>query len=299
MATITKTSLMAVCVAAVLGSSQGKAAESGFSGHDRLTLPVQVYCYSFEAAPELDCTLTRAEMEQMFAGANRIWSQAGIQWTMVSFTDKTVDAGLFPALSGTEERSEIRERLLAMSPRVEAGRGLWALVVVHASPVPAGGFYFAKTHTVYFSETTHRGKTTPVVLAHELGHSLGLPHSEEESNLMFPGKPSVRKLLTAAEISRVRAQARRGPASLDEMGPRAKVPPAKRPARGRAMGDRTQMRHDIAERLRSFDSDLDGVIHLNDVPSKGRQAFRRIDVNHDDMIDSSELERFEQGRRLN
>lgn len=53
-----------------------------------------------------------------------------------------------------------------------------------------------------------------------------------------------------------------------------------------------QRRHKVAERLRQFDYDGDGVINMSDLPSTARERFKRLDTNSDGKIDASEMSSF-------
>jgi len=261
-----------------------------YGGVPVVRLPVQVYCYSFVATPELDCTMTRKDVESMMERVNGIWKQAGIHWSLLSVRNRRISKNDFNSLDDSEEKESLREQLITISPDDVDGRKVWKVVILHKSPVPAGGFYFAKTHTVYFFETTPRGKTKSVVLAHELGHSLGLAHKGDTSNLMHIGNPEGPKTLTKDQIIAVRTQAMRGSADISEMevgsSGRATMQ-GKRNRRGKP--DRKR----IVRRLKRFDYDGDGVIHLGDVPAAGQRVFNYIDTNHDGKVDTLELNDFQ------
>lgn len=59
-----------------------------------------------------------------------------------------------------------------------------------------------------------------------------------------------------------------------------------------------ERRKRIVERLKTFDKDGDGMIARWEVPSQALSVFRRIDTNHDDKIEPSELGGFLQSSSL-
>ena len=90
-------------------------------------------------------------------------------------------------------------------------------------PIRAGGVYLSTTKTVFFAETSKWNEPNAITLAHELGHMLGLNHSQIEGNLMniqsLPGlnnkfKSAQRfstQSLTTEQIYDAREQTRLGP----------------------------------------------------------------------------------------
>jgi hypothetical protein len=86
-------------------------------------------------------------------------------------------------------------------------------------------------------------------------------------------KPKYRRNLTEEQIATARVQAMKGPADLADL-----------------LGSDRRTR--IANRLRKFDHDSDGVIQKEDIPSRGRLAFDRVDRNQDGRIDAAEMDEF-------
>jgi hypothetical protein len=277
------------------------------SATQTLRLPLHVYRYSFAAAPELNSTLSNAETKELIDRVNRVWERANIRWDLQSVSDRSVDAKDFPELTGSEDRNDIRERLLAVAPVDTSGRG-WNVAVIREFPVPAGGLYLPKARVVYFAERARGGETSAVVLAHELGHSLGLSHSRETRNLMHRAagarglETENATALSPDQISTVRTQALNGLIARESLNGDYPAIESNRPGRQiNDMPDRARAgpsparRKRIVERLESFDLDNDGVIHIEDVPDRGRSAFRRMDTNQDGKLDETELAEFSQG----
>jgi len=244
---------------------------------DTLQLPVDVYRYSFAAAPELDSTYEQENIEMLISEVNDIWAAADIQWTLQSIQDRKISENDFPPLTGNESRTEIRKRFISASPNNHE-QSVWIMALIHEFPVPAGGLYLPVTKTVYFAERTRGGPTRPIILAHELGHSLGLKHNRDSSNLMHSAAggrdmpTDNATALSTQQITRARAQATEGPIEQH-------MPDARRRKR-------------IIERLKSFDRDGDGVISIEDVPHPGQPAFQNIDTNGDGQLVEDELETY-------
>lgn len=269
------------------------------------TLKLKVYRYHFESMPELSSKYSNADIDEAIARVNEIWEQAGITWLLDSVEDVTLADTMFPRLEANPERSVVKERLINISP-AEHKKGVWNVVLIREFPVPAGGLYLPPSQTLYFAETARGGMTSPIILAHELGHSLGLAHDRGSSNLMHRaaggrGTPQENAdTLTSEQIATTQRQASLGPIesayepdaqpSQDRSRPQRydSGDNGRRPAQ---MNDNDRKER-IVNRLKGFDYDDDGVVKIDDVPTQGRRAFKMIDKNNDGKIDADEMETY-------
>lgn len=264
-----------------------------------ITIPVQVYLYRFAASPALDSSLSEGQVRAMFDQVNAIWSRAGVGWQVSTVVHAEASAADFPAVREGEDRATLRKKLVAASPK-DSTKRTWKVVILREFPVPGGGVYLPETGTIYFAEVTRGDKTSPTILAHELGHTLGLPHLRETGNLMHRAagarnNPQNTTALTQDQITTALRQAELGPiegARGMEDGGDELPPGAQRNGEASPRSQGGPPRDRIVARMRSFDTDGDGRIHRADVPEGAQGAFRRIDANGDGVLDKAELDRF-------
>ena len=212
--------------ACCIGTCNDTVIQTDDNASATLTLPIDFYCYSFDAQEELNCTKTESDLQSALVEINRIWAQAGIQWTLNSFNTKRVSASDF-SLTGSETTKQVSSKLISVAPPNYLGQKVWNVGIIRnfPSPVRAGGVTYGGVHVVYFAETkitpTSTIDTQYFVLAHELGHSLSLAHTDpntDPDNLMGPGAVTAYlPTLKQEQIERARKQALNGPADPEDM----------------------------------------------------------------------------------
>ncbi len=184
------------------------------AAEDVMTLQVDVFLLEFWGYPHLSAEYGERELEELFAEVNAIWAQAGIQWNLASVERVDLrEADFEIPTRGFMRPREFRNAVATVIPE-DPSAGRWPVYFVRQFPVPGSGVYLVELGTVLYGELNQHGVRRPVVLAHELGHSLGLPHVPQPDNLMYGGRdrnPELTQNLNPRQINRARAQAKIGP----------------------------------------------------------------------------------------
>lgn len=203
----------------ILTSCGGDAGPGQIASPDpaEVTLRVRVHLLSSDFAL-LNTELTEEETAVIFGRVNKIWRQAQISWQVESIIrEEALNAEGFAAmLSG--EIPVSGDVIASVLPRDHKLAGGWDAFLILSLGGIAGGIYFPGVPAALSAELDPQGRrelvgATARILAHELGHSLSLPHvpCTPAGNLMSPGCPAAgRTRMSEAQVAAARRQALTG-----------------------------------------------------------------------------------------
>lgn len=184
---------------------------------DTITLPVRVLRMNSEIDHRLDCSLSDAEIREQFATVNRTWDQAKIVWTIESIVDVTAEQPEAFAEAMKNPRGRLARALVSNISKNDLLPSGFNVFIAEDYEKSMGGVFIPQEKgIVFYAKRGPKGEQTPAVLAHELGHALGLPHTifEKNNNLMMGSGPervpTPTKPITASQIKIARAIAETG-----------------------------------------------------------------------------------------
>lgn len=210
---------LALASVVVVACRDGEALQSPVAvGAEPIRLDVRVHVLqSGEFAP-LNSTLAPVDVDTLFAGVNAVWRQAGIVWRVESVVREPArNVGEYARIFRGQLPPSV-QALSSIFPTDHLLPGKWDVFVIRDFGDVAGGIYLQTLGVVLFAELGPDGSQAPDgagrrILAHELGHSLGLPHvtCTPQGNLMAPGCAFEDRIrLSAEQVAAARKQAARG-----------------------------------------------------------------------------------------
>lgn len=216
--TLTRAALVALV--AVAACSEGSTVDPEVDEGGPVTLPVRVHVLSSERYPQLDARIDELEIEELLDGANRTWASAEISWDVdeILFEDAVEIDDFQRMLEEVAEGRDVDADVLrGILPRENRVPGEWDAYFIHdLGESPVAGVYFGAGLVVVKVASQFESPDldlTGRVLAHELGHSLSLPHVPcvARGNLMAVGcLGEDRSRLESSQIAAARQQALRG-----------------------------------------------------------------------------------------
>ena len=182
-----------------------------------ITLPIRVHRFTSDEDTRLNCSLSDAEIRQQFEAVNETWAQAAIVWEIESIIDVVARKPKDFAKAMDNPRGTLAKALASNMPRKHLLKDGFNVVIAEDYGRSIGGVFMPNEDgLVFYAKKGPKGIQTPAVLAHELGHSLGLPHTifEKDNNLMMgsgAGRvPTLTKPITASQIMIARLYAMNG-----------------------------------------------------------------------------------------
>jgi hypothetical protein len=179
-----------------------------------ITVPINVIALTLEGSETLSSTWGQSESADLVNKLNQIYNQYGINWKINNTGKLKVPASIYKEVHFPESLRSFTSKIeRAVSLPGSGARSVPTIYVI--KNFPKGAEEVATTlsnrNAALFGERSEeRGKGSPAILAHELGHVLGLTDiPPNEGNLMSKSRPKgvASTKLYAHQLSLIRKNA--------------------------------------------------------------------------------------------
>ena len=190
---------------------------------DWIPLPLRVHLVS-SSLESLNATMSENDIETLLKEAQTFWDQACIRMEIESIVSNPItpeqEKEYESAWSGTVPKDSLKEIMTKVMPKEPLLSPGWNVMVFKQFKKFASGVYISDIPSVLWAEAlppaAGSAPNPPIILAHEIGHALGLLHYEGpdlSNNLMCEDvmqNQATAHELTPEQIQKARTQALTG-----------------------------------------------------------------------------------------